>query len=72
MLRFDEGVSISLELTFVAEEDILLKEDLVRFCVNFRVTYLIIWDTLEIDFIAWVRLITSVVNDLLLRFSFDI
>ena len=72
MLRFNEGVSTFLELTFVAEKDTLLKEDLVRFCVNFRVTYLIIRDTLEIDFTAWVRLVTSIVNDLLLRFSFDI
>ena len=49
MLRFDEGVSTSLELTSAARVDALLKGDLVRFCVDFRVTGLVIRGTLGID-----------------------
>ena len=41
MLRFDEGVSTSLGLTSAAGADPLPKGDLVRFCVDFRVTCLV-------------------------------
>ena len=40
MLRFDEGVSTSPGLTSAAGGDVLPKGDLVRFCVDFRVTCL--------------------------------
>ena len=49
MLRFNKGVSISLELTSAAETNAFLKGDLVRFYVDFRVTDLVIRGTLGID-----------------------
>ena len=72
MLRFNEGVSIFLKLTFATKVDSLSKEDLIRFYMDFRVTYLVIRGTLGIGFTAWVRLVTSVVNGLLLRFNCSI
>ena len=52
MLRFNEGVLTSLKLTFAARADAPPKGDLIRFYIDFRVTYLVIRDTLGIDFIA--------------------
>ena len=48
MLRFDEGVSISLGLTSAAGADAFIKGDLVRFCVGFRTTCLMLRGTLGI------------------------
>ena len=49
MLRFDEGVSTFLGLTRAAEADAFPKGDIVRFCVDFRTTCLMLRGTLGID-----------------------
>ena len=52
MLRFNKDVSIFYRLTFATKIDALSKGDLIRFYIDFRVTYLIIRGTLEIGSIA--------------------